>query len=143
MKKLIFFCVGFVTALGVFFVLWRLNVLHNSLLDILADRDRASVEAVSTISAPNGQYIAATNRVSDRTGWCEIRINVHRKDEPFDWQEDYVCVTGCETRLEQRWQDDRQLNILYSSSDTTHAVKIYQRFWSKDRAVQIAYTFRQ
>lgn len=143
MKKLLLFLAGFLTAICSFFVLWRLNILHNSLLDAFTDRDKASVESISHITSPNGQYIATTNKVSDRTGWCELRINVHKKDESFDWEQDYTCITNCETQLEQKWQDDQHLDILYWSNDESKGVKTYQQFWSKDKAVQIFYTLKQ
>jgi hypothetical protein len=143
MKKLSLFFAGFLTATCACVVLWRLNVLPNSLLDELTERDKANVEVLGNLPSPGGEYVVTTNKASNRTGWCEVRLNVHKKNEPFDWEYEFVCVAGCDTQLEQRWEDDRHLSITYSSRDIAKAIKTYQQFWSKDKAVRISYALKQ
>jgi len=143
MKSLLLFSAGFLACAGAFLGLWRVGVLPNSLLDDLRSDSTTTVQVVNKIAAPNGEYLATVNKAENAVGWCELRINVNRKDETFDWEHEYVSITGCDTQLDLRWQDNSHLVIAYWNSDPMKGVKTYQQFLSKDRAVNISYIFKQ
>ena len=142
MKSFLLFCAGFIACGAVFWGLWRVGVLHNSLLDGLRG-DTTTVKVVQEVAAPNGQYVATLNRAGNAVGWCELRLNVNRKGEAFDWEHQFVSITGCDTQLELHWSDDSQLAVTYWNSDPTKLFHTYQQFHSEDGAVKISYNFKQ
>src|SRR6266576_4504342 len=113
MKSFLLFCAGFIACGAAFFGLWRSGVLHNSLLDGLRADATTTVKVVQEVAAPNGQYVARLNRAGDAVGWCELRLNVNRKGEAFDWEHKFVSITGCDTQLDLQWSDDSHLTVTY------------------------------
>ncbi len=142
MKSLLLFWVGFIACAGAFLGLWRVGIIPNSLLDDLRSDATTTVQVVNKLAAPNGEYVATINKAGDAVG-CELRINVNRKDEAFDWEHEFVSLTGCDTQLDLRWQDNTHLAIAYWNSDPIKGVHTYQQFLSKDRVVKISYVLRQ
>lgn len=120
--------------------LWLVGVIPNSVLDELRG---TTVQLVNKVAAPNGEYVASINKAGKAVGWCELRINVHRKDETFDWEHEFIFITGCDTQLDLRWQDNTHLAITYGNSDPAKRVHTYQQFQSKDRRVNISYALKQ
>ncbi|HBB96941.1 MAG TPA: hypothetical protein DC054_16305 [Blastocatellia bacterium] len=90
MKRVIVFAAGFVAALGSFVLLSHLGIIHNELLDAMTGYDSTTIKLVSDVPSPNLQYVATTNKVGNGTGWCEVRIDVHKKDAAFDWEHDFA-----------------------------------------------------
>lgn len=143
MKAVLLFCAGFIACAGAFLGLWRVGVLPNSLLDSLRGDSTTTVQIVNTIAAPNGEYLAIINKAGNAAGWCELRINVNRRDEAFDWEHEFVSITGCNTLLDLHWQDNTHLAIAYWNSDPFKGIHTYQQFLSEDGRVNISYVYRQ
>ena len=143
MKSKLWFSAGALTALSALAGLWDVGVVPNDFVDALTGRDRATVEVIGKLPSPNQEFAATTTKLSNRSGWCEVRVNVTRKDEPVDWEHEFICITGCETRLDLRWDEDKHLTIRYANENATMAVRTSQQFWSKDKAVAISYVFVQ
>jgi hypothetical protein len=143
MKAKLWFLAGALIALTSLAGLWHFGVLSNSLVDAITGRDRAIVEVIGKRPSPNQEFAATTTKVSDKTGWCEVRVNVSRKDEPVDWEREYICITGCDTKLDLRWDEDKHLTILYANQNAAAGVHTSQQFWSRDKAVAISYVFVQ
>ena len=138
-RSVIYFAAGFLACLGSLVLLSRVGIIHNKLLDAMTGYESTTVKLVSDLPSPNLQYVATTNKVGNGTGWCEVRINVHKKDEVFDWEHDFVCITGCDTKLDLKWEDEKHLTVSYSAGDVAKGVHTYQQFRSKDSLVSIAY----
>jgi hypothetical protein len=143
MKSFLLFWAGFMACAGAFLGLWRVGIIPNSLLDDLRSDSTTTVQVVKKLAAPNGEYVATINKAGNAVGWCEFRINVNRKDEAFDWEHEYAFITGCDTQLDLRWQDNTHLAISYWNDDPAKGVHTDQQFLSKDRAVNISYNFKQ
>lgn len=142
-KSSLYFLAGFLIAAGLFGGLWHFRLVPNYLLDAIANRDNTIVNVTGNLPSPNKEYVATTTKVGNGSDWCEVRINVHKYNEQFDWEYEYVCITGCDTQLGFKWENDKNLNINYSSSEFAKGVRTYQQFWSKDNTVKISYTLKQ
>ena len=142
MKKPLYFLAGFMSAATVVFALWYLGIVSNSLLDAV-NRDNTVVKEIGNLPSPNQEFVATTTQAGNGADWCEVRISVHKKDEPFDWEREYVCITGCDTRLDLNWEGTQNLAITYSNDDESKGVRTYQGFWNKDKSVKISYKLRQ
>lgn len=103
---------------------------------------RATVNLISNVASPDGEFIATTNRASNRNGWCEQRTNVHRKNEGFDWETEFVFIINCGSEVEPKWKDNKNLVITYSYNDAGIA-KTSQEFTSKNKDVNISYVLKQ
>ncbi len=143
MKAFLLFSAGFIVCAGAFLGLWRLGLVHNSLLDGLRADASTTVTVVEKVVAPNGEFVATLNRAENAVGWCELRLNVTRNGEAFDWEREYVSIAGCDTQLALQWSADTQLTVTYWNSDPTKAIHTYQQYHSKDSAVKISYLFKQ
>ena len=122
--------------------LWRVGLLPNTIFDALRG-DTTTVQLINKLASPSGEYKATINKAGNAEGWCELRISVNRKDEAFDWEREFVSITGCDTQLDLRWQDNTHLAIEYWNSDPVKGVRSYQRFLSEDSRVNISYVYRQ
>jgi hypothetical protein len=143
MKSFWLFCAGFLACAGASLGLWRVGLIPNPLLADLRSDSTATVQVVKKLAPPNGEYVATINKAGNAVGWCEFRISVDRKDQAFDWEHEYVSITGCDTQLDLRWRDNTHLAISYWNDDPAKGVHTYQQFLSKDRAVNISYIFKQ
>jgi hypothetical protein len=142
MKASLLFCAGFIACAGAFLGLWRVGILPNSLLESFRSDATTTVHVINTLATPNGEYVATINKAENAVGWCELRINVNRKNEAVDWEHEYVSLTGCETHLDLHWPDNTHLAIEYWSSNPVKGVHTYQQFLSKDGRVNISYNYK-
>lgn len=101
-----------------------------------------SVKVINSIASPNGEFLATTNRASNKNGWCEERTNVHKKNETFDWEREYVFDIDCGSEVELKWKDNRNLEINYSYNKNG-IVRTTQEFASKTNDVNISYFLKQ
>ncbi|CAN5747881.1 hypothetical protein BH24ACI2_BH24ACI2_07290 [soil metagenome] len=101
-----------------------------------------TVKVISSVASPDGEFIAITNRASNKNGWCEERTNIHRKDEVFDWEREYVFGIDCGSEVELNWKEDRNLAITYSYNNLG-VVRTSQEFLSKNKDVNISYFLKQ
>lgn len=143
MKPFLLFWAGFIACAGAFLGLWRIGLVPNSLLDGLRSDATTTVTAVEKLAAPNGQHVATLNRAGNAVGWCELRLNVTRTGEAFDWEHEFDAITGCETQLALHWLTDSELEVTYGNADPTQTIHTSQGFRSKDGAVRIYYNFKQ
>jgi hypothetical protein len=143
MKSFLLFCAGFIISAAAFLGLWRLGFIHNSFLDGFRRDATVTVKAVQIVAASDDHYVATLNRAGDALGWCELRLNVNRKGEAFDWEREFVSITGCDTQIDLRWQDNADLSVTYGAADPTKGIHTYQQFRSEDGAVKISYNLKQ
>jgi hypothetical protein len=143
MKSSLFTLFGFLSAAVVFSGLWHFRLISNGWLDAVTGRDKSITDVTSKIPSPNQQYVATILRVKNNFDWCEIRISLTKINEPLDWENKFICITGCDTQLDLKWEDDKKISIIYSVKDKEKAVNIYQEFWSKDKGVKISYSLKE
>ena len=143
LKSRLYILSGFLCAAVVYSSLWYFRLTSNQLLDAVTGQHKAIADVMSNISSPDQQYIATILRVKNKLDWCEIRICLTKKIEPLDWENNIICSTGCETQLDLKWKDDKNISVIYSVKDKAQAVKIFQDFWSKDKDVKISYALKE
>lgn len=141
--KIVLFILGAITAILLMFGAWRFGLMSNSLADTIADEVTTEVELLQSLPSPNSEYRVTANKVSNSRDWCEVRINVHKNNQPFDWEHDFICMTDCKTQTRMTWTSDNNLVIYYSNDDASAAVKTSQTFHSEDNAINISYVFQQ
>ena len=100
------------------------------------------VKVITSAASPDGDFLATTNRASNNSGWCEERTNVHKRDETFDWEREYIFDIDCGSDVELKWKDNRNLEIIYSYNNES-VVRTSQQFMSKNKDVKISYILKQ
>lgn len=130
MRRFLYFLSGILTAI---LLLFGLNYFGLLLFD-----SPASVIVIDKIVSPDGMFMATTNQASNNKGWCEIRTNVHKNGETFDWEREFVFNTDCGSDTEIKWEGNRNLNISYSYNKNGD-VRTSRQFQSKDKEVSISY----
>ena len=101
-----------------------------------------TVNVISEVASPNAEFMATTNRASNKNGWCEERTNIHKKDEGFDWEREDIFNIDCGSEIEFKWEDNSNLVITYSYNDAG-VVGTSQQFVSKNKEVNISYFLKQ
>lgn len=135
MKNQLYFVAGIFTAVLIVFALHRFG--YDSLFD-----SPTTVKIINEAISPDGAYTATTNRASNTNGWCEERTNVHKTNQSFDWEQEYIFNIGCGSEVNVMWKDDRNLIINYSYDDKGE-VGFSRQFLSADKAVKISYSLKQ
>lgn len=126
--------------LGLFsaiFLLFAINYLGFGII-----YSPTTVNVINSATSPDGEFLATTNRASNNNGWCEERTNVHKKDESFDWEREYVFNIGCGSYVQLIWKDNRNLEITYSYNKDGIA-STSQQLLSKNKDVKISYILKQ
>lgn len=101
-----------------------------------------TVNVINNVASPDGVFMATTNRASNKKEWCEERTNIHRKNESFDWETEYIFNIDCGSEVELKWEDNKNLVITYSYNDAG-VVKTSQQFSSKNKDINISYILKQ
>lgn len=139
----LYFSAGVLACAGLLGGVWHLGWIRNELLDAVAGVERASIEVVDSSLSPTQKYVATTHKVSDNSGWCELRTNVHSSNQAFDWEREFVLIADCDSRLELKWNTNTDLTIFYSDGNPDNGIKTYQQFRSEDGLVKISYILKQ
>lgn len=133
MRSFLYFLAGVFTAILFLFGLNYFGFLFDS---------PTSVNVIDKVASPDGAFIATTNKASNKNGWCEIRTNVHKSVEVFDWKGEFVFNVDCGSEIEIKWEGNRNLVINYSYNDSGE-VRTFRKFHSKDKEVSISYFLKQ
>jgi hypothetical protein len=101
------------------------------------------LKVVSTVPSPDGGYIATIYVVSGggATGWCDQRVSVNTKSQPFDPQKispgtDYYFSASCGSQVHVSWLYTNVIQIKYSIGE---GVDVYQRWAVFGLPVSIKY----
>lgn len=129
------FLLGVISAISLVFALsyyLNLGVLESSI----------TVDVIKKITSPDNNFMATTTRASNQNGWCEERTNIHKKDEDFDWETEYIFNIDCGSAVELKWIDSENLAIIYSYNKDGLA-KTSQTFTSENKDVNVSYILKQ
>jgi hypothetical protein len=109
-----------------------------------SNNDSSNVKVISTLPSPDGGYVATVYVVGGggAAGWCDQRVAVNTKDEPFDFKKDtgadYFCFSAsCGSKVQVGWSSTNSIQIRYTIGEA--GVSIYQRWTPFGLPIRIEY----
>ena len=105
--------------------------------------DSSDWKIVNTLHSPDDGYVATIYTISGggAAGWCEQRIEINSKDQPFDMKKkkgaDFCFSASCNSVLQVKWESTNSIQIQYSIGEA--GVSIYQRRMPEGLPVRIDY----
>lgn len=109
---------------------------------------KSTGKIINTLPSPNGDYVATIYTVmgGGAAGWCEQRVEVNSKKDPFSLERtnkvaDYCFSASCGSKVEMVWEPDSSaLRITYTIDQA--GVSTYQRRMAPGLPVRIDYGIR-
>ena len=140
-KPAFYYLAGVLTVIAPILLLWGFGLWLKSAIG------ESDYDVISTSPSPDEKFVATIYSVmgGGAAGWCNIRVTVNPQNEPFSIEREktegkYVVSTiSCGSQVEAKWEEGRNLTIIYTMPSADSGISIYKKPVDWDRTVKIGY----